>query len=158
MWVSNVCGLLRLNTTRVRDPAWTTLRLRKAGSPMSCADLPRPLPVSRKSSAIRGGLAMVKPAGGLARGAFRVNLITVRPDVPLDTLRLSMLLSVCARAGVAPNATIAAPASSAAQTRQRRGRDPLDGKGLIVFAPVVDPLPLVVMCSTAQSSLPCRPG
>ena len=30
--VSNVCGLLRLNTTRVRLPACTTLRLRSAGS------------------------------------------------------------------------------------------------------------------------------
>ena len=30
--VSNDCGLLRLNTTRVRLPAWITLRLRRAAS------------------------------------------------------------------------------------------------------------------------------
>ncbi len=66
--VSKVCGLLRLKTTRVRLPACTTLRLRSAGSLTSCAVRPRPLPVSRKSSAMRGGLLIANPAGGLASG------------------------------------------------------------------------------------------
>ena len=48
-WVSNVCGLLRLNTTRVRLPACTILTLRSAGSPISWALRPSPLPVSGKS-------------------------------------------------------------------------------------------------------------
>src|SRR5271170_6959799 len=126
---------------------------------MSCADRPRPLPVSRKSSAMRGGLAMVKPAGGFARGALSVNLITVRPEVDLDTLKLSILLSVWARTGAVPKAAKVAAPSIIAQTRQRRRRDPVDGKGLIVFAPVFDPsLPRVEGCSIARSSPPCRPG
>ena len=81
--VSKVCGLLRLNTTRVRLPACTTLRLRSAGSPTSCAVRPSPLPVSGKSSAMRGGLLIANPAGGLASGDFSVNLTMVRPERPL---------------------------------------------------------------------------
>ena len=50
----------------------------------SCAaSAPRPLPVSRKSSAMRGGLAIAKPAGGLAGGVFSVNLTTVSPGAAL---------------------------------------------------------------------------
>ena len=69
-WVSNVCGLFRLNTTRVRLPACTNCRLRNAGSSTARWLLARPLAVSKKSSAMRGGLAIAKPAGGLAGGAF----------------------------------------------------------------------------------------
>ncbi len=35
---------------------------------------------------MRGGLLIAKPAGGLASGAFSVNLTTVRPELPLDTV------------------------------------------------------------------------
>ena len=71
--VSKVCGLLRLNTTRVRLPACTTLRLRSAGSSTAALRCRRARSsVSRKSSAMRGGLVMANPAGGLAGGAFSV--------------------------------------------------------------------------------------
>ena len=72
--VSKVCGLLRLKTTRVRLPACTTFRLRSAGSLTSCAVRPNPLPVSGKSSAMRGGLLIAKPAGGLASGCLHREL------------------------------------------------------------------------------------
>ena len=80
--VSNVCGRLRLNTTRVRLPAWITLRLRSATSSMTRCVTPSPLPVSRKSRAIRGGVAIAKPAGGLAGAFFNVNFTMVRPETP----------------------------------------------------------------------------
>jgi hypothetical protein len=76
-FVSNVCGLLRLNTTRVRLPACTNCRLRNAGSSTARWLLGSALAVSMKSSAIRGGLAMANPAGGLAGGAFSVKRTTV---------------------------------------------------------------------------------
>ena len=100
--VSNVCGRLRLNTTRVRLPAWTTLTLRSATSSTARWLVPRPLAVSMKSRAIRGGVAMAKPAGGLAGGFFSVNLTIVRPEVPFDTVIESMLLDVCAYATPEP--------------------------------------------------------
>ena len=96
--VSNVCGLLRLNTTRVRFPAWMRLRLRNAGSATSRCVTPMPLAVSRKSSAIRGGLCTEKPAGGFAGGDFSWNLTMVLPEDPRVTLTCSRLLPACASA------------------------------------------------------------
>ena len=66
--VSKDCGLLRLNTTRVRLPAWMTFRLRNAASSIARWVAPNPLTVSRKSSAMRGGLWIEKLAGGLTGG------------------------------------------------------------------------------------------
>src|SRR5438876_5550712 len=108
---------------------------------MSWTVLPRPLPVSGKSSAMRGGLAMAKPAGGFASGAFSVNLITVRPELALETVSASRLLAACARTSPAPSAT--SPARSAitlARACQRKRLEPVHGKGLIFVAPVFDRL------------------
>src|SRR5439155_13736776 len=135
--VSNDCGLFRLNTTRVRLPACTTLRLRTAGWPTSCAVRPRPLPVSGKSSAMRGGFVIAKPAGGLGSGAFSVNLITVRPELAFETLTESMLFPAWAQTGPALRVTIPVQnAATTAHARQRKRRDSVEGKGLIVFASV----------------------
>ncbi len=41
---------------------------------------------------MRGGVAIAKPAGGLAGAFFSVNLTIVRPDAPFDTVSESMLL------------------------------------------------------------------
>jgi hypothetical protein len=90
----------RLRPIQVEDdaravPAWITLTLRSATSSMARWVVPSPLAVSRKSSAIRGGLAIANPAGGFAGAFFIVNLTIVRPDAPFDTVSESMLL-VCA--------------------------------------------------------------
>ena len=91
--VSKVCGRFRLKTTRVRLPAWTTFTLRSATSSTLRCVAPRPFAVSGKSRAIRGGVAMAKPAGGLARAFFSTNFTMVRPEVPFDTVIASMLLA-----------------------------------------------------------------
>src|SRR6185437_7638459 len=104
----------RLNTTRVRPLALIRLRLRSAESSIARCEVPRLLPVSRKSSAMRGGLAMANPAGGLAGGAFSVNLTIVRPDVPLDTATLSMLFDCAAAAGENASAAAASIAAMSA--------------------------------------------
>ena len=74
---------------------------------------PRPFAVSRKSSAMRGGLAIAKPAGGLAGGALSWNRTIVRPELPRDTVTCSMLLAACASA---------MPASASAQNAASRSR------------------------------------
>ena len=96
--VSNVCGVLRLNTTRVRFPACTKFRLRSVGLSTGRWLLGSALDVSGKSSAIRGGFAMANPAGGFAGGAFSVNFTTVRPDAPRVTETCSIALDACAKA------------------------------------------------------------
>ncbi len=45
---------------------------------------------------MRGGLAIAKPAGGLAGGDFRTNLTIVLPDVPLETASDSIEFAPCA--------------------------------------------------------------
>ena len=45
---------------------------------------------------MRGGVAMAKPAGGLAGAFFSMNFTIVRPEVPFDTVIESMLLAACA--------------------------------------------------------------
>src|SRR5438093_2910454 len=109
---------------------------------------------------MRGGFVIAKPAGGLGSGAFSVNLITVRPELAFETLTESMLFPACAKACPVPRATIAAQSTATtAHARPRRRRDSVEGKGLIVFAPVFDPSrPRAVECSIARSSLRCRPG
>src|SRR6202040_978578 len=100
-------------------------------SPISCAERPSPLPVSGKSSAMRGGLLIANPAGGLASGAFKVNLTTVRPELPLDTVSPSMLLPACASAWPIPRITRAAPKVAAPPQARQLGRfNVVDGTGL----------------------------
>src|SRR5438552_19173491 len=109
---------------------------------------------------MRGGLVIAKPAGGFGKGAFSVNLITVRPELAFETLTESMLFPVCAKACPVPRAMVAAQSTATtAHARPRRRRDSVEGKGLIVFARVFDPSrPRAGDCSIARASPRCRPG
>ncbi len=95
-----------------------------------------PLPVSGKSSAIRGGLLIAKPAGGLGNGAFSVNRTIVRPELPLDTARFSMLFAACASACPTPNSSSEATAAMAARFGQCPRFASVDRMALICVAPV----------------------
>ena len=115
--VSNVCGRLRLNTTRVRLPAWTTLTLRSATS--SIVALRRAEPVGGvekvERDARRASRSRSRPADSPA-AFFSVNLTIVRPDAPFDTVSESMLLRSARR----PRRTRRTPAQRRA-TRTRHG-------------------------------------
>src|SRR5207237_9264650 len=102
---------------------------------------------------MRGGLLIANPAGGLASGALKVNLTTVRPELPLDTVSPSILLPACASAWPIPRITRAAPSVAARPHARQRGRfNVADGTGLICVAPVFGPPPRAGWCSIAPSS------
>ena len=118
--VSNDCGLFRLNTTRVRLPAWMTLRLRSAASSTWRCVAPSPLAVSRKSSAMRGGFWIAKLAGGFAGAFFNWKRTTTRPELARETVTPSRLLPDCAYARPAN-----VHANNAASTTRQRRRVPI---------------------------------
>ncbi len=163
--VSKFCARFRLNTTRVRLPAWMTLRLRSDPSSIARCAAPRLFAVSRKSSAIRGGLAMANPAGGLAGADLRVNFTTVRPEEPLATLTASMLFALAG----AWACTMPAKPSNASATRnsvlsgaqdapRRSPETSCQTNGIIIFAPVLCLAEGAAACWTARSSPRRRPG
>ena len=158
-WVSKVCGLSRFSTTRVRLPTWTTLTLRSAGSAISWLVRPRPLAVSRKSSATRAGFATANPAGGLAGGAFSVKRTTVRPDAPLETLSESIELVVCAPVGpAAASASATSSHAAAPMARARVAALSIQTNALIFFAPVSSSRPgSTAACWNARSNPPRCP-
>ncbi len=154
--VSKVCGRFRLNTTRVRLPDCTTLKLRSATSSIVRCAAPRPFAVSRKSSAIRGGLAIAKPAGGFAGGDFSAKRTMVLPEAPFETVTCSMLFAPCANVAVAASASAAAASARHARViaAPRMRVVPL-----IVSAPVSsDPAAAAGASSCARSSPPRRPA
>jgi hypothetical protein len=83
---------------RVRSPACTTLMRRRSPSDTSRTARWMALPVSAKSSAIRGGLVTVKPAGGFAGGCLSMTRTITRPPAWGEMLTDSMLF-VWANAG-----------------------------------------------------------
>src|SRR5450631_2950453 len=109
---------------------------------------------------MRGGLLIANPAGGLASGAVKVNLTTVRPELPLDTVSDSMLLPACDSAWPTPRITMAAPRAAAPPHARQRGRfnSLVDGTGLICVAPVFGPPPRAGWCLIAPSSRRRRPA
>src|SRR5687768_12121596 len=94
-------------------------RLRRSPCSTSCVFLPRALPVPGKSKAIRGGLAMVKPAGGLASGCLSPMRTTILPLCCPTTLMDSMLFAVAGAGDWALACIVAAMPSASIQTRPR---------------------------------------
>ncbi len=86
--VSYLTSLARLNTTRVRPPAWPNRIVRRSPWLTSWVLLPRPFAVFGKSSATRGGLFTVKDAGGLGRASLRPSLTVTVPALCGDVDRL----------------------------------------------------------------------
>src|SRR5215831_3700556 len=105
---------------------------------------------------MRGGLLIENPAGGLARGDFKVNLTTVRPELALDTLKPSMLFADCASAWPMPIAS--RTAANAAITRHERLSAAVGAMRLICVAPVVGLLRRAESSSIARSSHRLRLG
>ncbi len=89
--VSYLTNLARLNTTRVRPPAWPNRIVRRSPWLTSWVLLPSPFAVFGKSSATRGGLFTVKDAGGFGKASLRPSLTVTVPacvETSIDCMTL----------------------------------------------------------------------
>ncbi len=111
-FVSNVCGLFRLNTTRVRLPAWTTLQAaqrRIVDGALVARRARSPCRGNRARSAA-GWRSRTRPADWPAAPSAR-SARSCSPEAPRVTVTCSMLLDACASA---------APAAASAANPARR--------------------------------------
>ena len=141
---------MRFITRRVRVAVCTTETLRRSPSPASTWFLFRPLTVSGRSIAMRGGLVTAKPWGTAVSASFKPTLTRILPPWTEEKLIDSTAFFAAAPAAQASGA------ASASDERGERGPEPAGSWDAERRCHFLSPLPVSsssgrTLCRSAQS-------